>query len=55
MSIPEIAIILGHRDISTTMQYAHINTDTITRKAADILNKGRNAVIVQNLASSDTG
>jgi len=49
MTTPEVAIILGHRDISTTMQYAHINTDTITRKAADILNGGGNAVIIQDL------
>lgn len=51
MTIPEVAIILGHRDISTTMKYAHINNDVVTKKAADILIRGGNAAAVQDLVS----
>ena len=53
MTIPEVAIILGHRDISTTMQYAHLDVTNVTQKAADILNKGGNAAIVMDLVESN--
>ncbi len=54
MSLYETSIILGHRDLSTTMQYAHLATDDISQKAADILNDKNNEPETLDLTDVDT-
>jgi site-specific recombinase XerD len=38
MSLYEVANILGHTNISTTIKYSHLANDQVTQKAKDILN-----------------
>jgi site-specific recombinase XerD len=38
MSIYEVANILGHTNISTTVKYSHLANDQVTQKAKNILN-----------------
>ena len=38
MSLYEVANILGHTNISTTIKYSHLANDQVTQKAKEILN-----------------
>jgi integrase len=38
MTIQEVAMVLGHRNISTTMRYAHLEQTEVASKMRDILN-----------------
>ena len=38
MSLYEVANILGHTNISTTIKYGHLANDQVTQKAKNILN-----------------
>lgn len=39
MSVYEVREVLGHTDIKTTMRYAHLETQQVTSKARDVINK----------------
>ena len=42
MNLYEVKEILGHSDIKTTMRYAHIEKQTVSAKARDVMNRLNN-------------